>query len=49
MGAKTITKALIRTALIGAGLTIPGGVVGYIILELLYQTIAPGELNWSNN
>ena len=39
-----MSKAAIRAALASVGYAIPGGVIGYLILELLYQAIKPGEL-----
>lgn len=47
-GEKFITKQVIRAAVIGIGVTIPGGIAGYLFLELLYQILAPYELHWLN-
>lgn len=44
-GEKFITKQVIRAAVIGIGVTIPGGIAGYLFLELLYQILAPYELH----
>lgn len=45
IGSKAITKGVIRAGLIAVGIAIPGGIVGYLLLEMLYQVLGPSDLH----
>jgi hypothetical protein len=45
IGTKAITKGVIRAGLIAVGIAIPGGIVGYLLLEMLYQVLGPSDLH----